>query len=73
MAQVFFDNPRVVRKLGGMLSYDDLKTKPTTFLSVTSLTVAEFDLLLLLFAQALAEATVLTGRGKPRRRKPGGG
>lgn len=57
-----------------MLTYDDLKTKPTTFLAVTSLTVEEFDLLLLPFAQARVEATLLqTGRGKPRRRQPGGG
>lgn len=56
-----------------MLTYDALKTKPTTFLSVTSLTVAEFDLLLLSFGRSLAEAAQVTGRGKPRRRKPGGG
>lgn len=56
-----------------MLHYDELKTKPTTFLSVTSLTVPEFDLLLTAFALALAAAAQVTGRGKARRRKPGGG
>lgn len=56
-----------------MLTYDELKTKPTTFLAVTSLTVPEFDLLLLPFTQALAAAAQVTGRGKARRRKPGGG
>jgi hypothetical protein len=56
-----------------MLNYDELKTKPTTFLAVTSLTVPEFDLLLTAFMQALAAAAQVTGRGKPRRRKPGGG
>jgi Helix-turn-helix of DDE superfamily endonuclease len=74
MVQVLFDNRCVVRKLGAMLTYDQLKTKPTTFLAITNLTVDEFDLLLHPFAQVLAAATtVLTGGGKRRRRKPGGG
>jgi hypothetical protein len=72
--QEFFDNARATRKLNARLTYDELKTKPTTFLAVTSLTVEEFDLLLYPFAQALAGAALcLTGRGKPRRRQPGGG
>lgn len=56
-----------------MLIYDELHTKPTTFLSVTSLTVPEFARLLAAFTQALAAAAQVTGRGKARRRKPGGG
>jgi hypothetical protein len=73
IVQEFFDNWRSIRKLDAMLTYDELKTKPATFLSVTSLTVPEFDLLLCPFTQALTAATHVTRRGQARRRKPGGG
>lgn len=57
-----------------MIHYDDLKTKPTAFLAVTSLTHEEFLHLLPVFAQLLHEQTaLLTAEGKPRKRQPGAG
>jgi len=58
-----------------MLSYDNLKDKPKEFLAVTSLTVPEFELLLPVFHRKYAALFVpgLTRKGKPRRRKAGGG
>ena len=56
-----------------MLNYDDLRKKPRVFLSVTSVTVVEFQVLLVAFAQAFEEVSHLTAEGKPRKRKRGGG
>jgi hypothetical protein len=56
-----------------MLNYDDLQKKPRVFLSVTSVTVVEFQVLLVAFAQAFEEVSHLTAEGKPRKRKKGGG
>ena len=56
-----------------MLNYDNLRKNPRVFLSVTSITVVEFQVLLVAFAQAFAEVEHLTAEGEPRRRKKGGG
>lgn len=56
-----------------MLNYDTLKHTETTFLSVTSITVFEFQILLIAFAQAFEETSHLTAEGEPRFRKKGGG
>ena len=56
-----------------MLNYDDMRKKPRVFLSVTSVTVVEFQVLLGAFAQAFEEVSHLTAEGKPRKRKKGGG
>ncbi len=56
-----------------MLNYDTLKNNQTTFLAVTSITVFEFQVLLLAFAQAFEETSHLTATGEPRFRKKGGG
>lgn len=56
-----------------MLNYDDLQKKPRVFLSVTSVTIVEFQVLLVAFAQAVEEVSHLTAEGKPRKRKQGGG
>ena len=52
-----------------MLNYDDMRKKPRVFLSVTSVTVVEFQVLLGAFAQAFEEVSHLTAEGKPRKRK----
>lgn len=56
-----------------MLNYDELRKSPKVFLSVTSVTVVEFQVLLLAFAQAFEEVSHLTAEGEPRKRKKGGG
>ena len=56
-----------------MLNYDDLRKSPRVFLSVTSVTVGEFQVLLVAFAQAFEEVSHLTAEGEPRKRKKGGG
>ena len=56
-----------------MLNYDTLLKKPRVFLSVTSLTVVEFQVLLIAFAQAFEEQEHLTCEGQPRQRAKGGG
>lgn len=56
-----------------MLNYDDLQKKPRVFLSVTSVTIVEFQVLLMAFAQAFEEVSHLTAEGEPRKRKKGGG
>jgi hypothetical protein len=56
-----------------MLNYEQLKNNQTTFLSVTSLTVVEFDVLLAAFHAAFAETAHLTSEGAVRWRKKGGG
>jgi len=56
-----------------MLNYDALQNNETTFLSVTSLTIFEFQVLLIAFGQAFGEVAHLTVEGEPRFRKKGGG
>ena len=50
-----------------------LKNNERVFLSVTSVTVFEFQALLLAFAEAFEESSHLTVQGEPRFRKKGGG
>jgi hypothetical protein len=58
-----------------MLTYNELKEKPKEFLAATSLTVAEFELILPVFRRKYGELFTpeLTRKGKPRQRKEGGG
>jgi hypothetical protein len=58
-----------------MLSYEMLKDRPRDFLAATSLTLGEFQQLLLAFQEAYAQRYPheLTRTGKPRQRRTGGG
>lgn len=56
-----------------MLHYDYLKNNERDFLSITSVTVFEFQVLLMAFTEAFAETSHLTVTGEPRFRKKGGG
>ena len=58
-----------------MLTYATLKKNPRRFLSMTSLTVPEFDALVPTFREESAKVQSLTHTraGTPRRRKAGGG
>jgi hypothetical protein len=58
-----------------MLTYNELKEKPKEFLAVTSLTVAEFELIVPVFRRKYGELFTpgLTRKGKVRQRKEGGG
>ena len=56
-----------------MLNHDTLQNNQTTFLSVTSVTVFEFQVLLMAFAQAFEETAERTVTGEARFRKKGGG
>lgn len=58
-----------------MLTYANLKENPSQFLATTSLTVTEFERLLVAFREAYATRypTTLTRTGQPRRRRVGGG
>lgn len=56
-----------------MLHYDHLKNNERDFLSITSVTVFEFQVLLAAFTEAFAETAHLTVTGEPRFRKKGGG
>lgn len=56
-----------------MLNYDTLRGNERTFLSVTSITVFEFQVLLIAFGQAFEEVAHLTAEGEARFRKKGGG
>ena len=58
-----------------MITYATLKTSARRFLSMTSLTVPEFDALVPTFLEESAKLHSLTHTraGKPRRRKAGGG
>lgn len=59
-----------------MLTYSQLDERSKELLAATSLTAEEFEKLLPIFEQRLAELTPppeLTKRGEPRKRKPGGG
>ena len=56
-----------------MLNYNSLQNNETVFLSVTSVTVFEFQVLLMAFAQAFAETAQRTVTNEERLRKKGGG
>ncbi|MCY7377039.1 MAG: hypothetical protein LH472_13855, partial [Pyrinomonadaceae bacterium] len=56
-----------------MLNYNSLQNNKTVFLSVTSVTVFEFQVLLMAFAQAIAETAHRTVTNEGRFRKKGGG
>lgn len=56
-----------------MLIYDKLKKNEREFLSITSVSVFEFEVLLLAFTEAYGETSHLTVKGEPRFRKKGGG
>lgn len=56
-----------------MLNYDTLQNNEKVFLSVTSVTVFEFQILLIAFEQAFVEVGYLTAEGTARFRKRGGG
>ena len=56
-----------------MLNYNSLQNNKTVFLSVTSVTVFEFQVLLMAFAQAIAETAHRTVTNEARFRKKGGG
>jgi len=57
-----------------MINYEQLKTKPKDFLSVTGLTLDEFASLVSTFAQVYDEQTAaVTFEGQPRQRQAGGG
>lgn len=58
-----------------MLTYENLKDKPQKFLAATSMTQAEFQILLPNFEQAYEKRypTNLTFNGKARHRSPGAG
>lgn len=56
-----------------MLTYQKLKKQPERFLSLTSLTVEEFEELLVSFIEAWRADIEKRAYGKQRKRKPGGG
>ena len=56
-----------------MLTYQELKKKPSRFLALTSLTVEEFDDLLPAFKTAWEADVEKRSQAKPRKRKVGGG
>ncbi len=56
-----------------MLNYNSLKNNERVFLSTTSVTVVEFQVLLIAFAQAFAETAQRTVTNEARFRKKGGG
>ncbi len=56
-----------------MLNYKSLRNNETVFLSVTSVTVFEFEVLLMAFAEAFAETADRTVTNEVRFRKKGGG
>lgn len=56
-----------------MLNYQSLQNNETVFLSVTSVTMFEFQVLLMAFAQAFAETAHRTVTNEGRFRKKGGG
>lgn len=56
-----------------MLTYEELKKIPSRFLSLTSLTIEEFDDLLVSFKQEWAADVEKRANLKPRKRRPGGG
>ena len=56
-----------------MMNYKSLRNNKTVFLSVTSVTVFEFEVLLMAFAEAFAETAHRTVTNEARFRKKGGG
>lgn len=56
-----------------MLNYNSLQNNETVFLSVTSVTVLEFQVLLMAFAEVFAETAHRTVTNEGRFRKKGGG
>ena len=56
-----------------MLNYDSLQNNETVFLSITSVTIFEFRILLLAFDEAFAETAHRTVINQFRYRKKGGG
>lgn len=56
-----------------MLDYNCLRNNERVFLATTSVTVFEFELLLMAFAEAFAETSQRTVRGEFRFRRKGGG
>ena len=56
-----------------MLNYQSLRNNETVFLAVTSVSVFEFEVLLMAFAEALAETAHRTVTDEGRFRKKGGG
>ena len=56
-----------------MLNYQSLQNNETVFLSVTSVTVFEFQVLLMAFAEAFAETAHRTVTNEARFRRKGGG
>ena len=56
-----------------MLKYNSLQNNETVFLSVTSVTVFEFQVLLMAFTEAFAETAHRTVTNEARFRKKGGG
>ncbi len=56
-----------------MLNYNSLQNNERVFLSTTSVTVFEFQILLMAFAEAFAETAHRTVRNETRFRKKGGG
>ncbi len=56
-----------------MLDYNYLRNNERVFLATTSVTVFEFEILLMAFAEAFAETAQRTVRGEFRFRKKGGG
>ena len=56
-----------------MLNYKSLRNNETVFLSVTSVTVFEFEVLLVAFAEAFEETAHRTVTNEARFRKKGGG
>ena len=56
-----------------MLNYNSLRNNERVFLATTSVTVLEFQILLIAFAEAFAETAHRTVTGEFRFRKKGGG
>ena len=56
-----------------MLNYKSLQNNETVFLSVTSVTVFEFQVLFIAFVEAFAETAQRTVTGEARFREKGGG
>ena len=56
-----------------MLDYNCLRNNERVFLATTSVTVFEFEILLMAFAEAFAEVAQRTVRGEFRFRRKGGG
>lgn len=56
-----------------MLTYTEVKNKPSRFLSITGMTVAEYEALLPSFEQAWEADVEQRVAGRVRRRKVGGG